>query len=136
MLNKKQVAWNKGLGGCKRGHESSLYISMPSGVKVCLACKRENGARYRAENQKKINLSNRVKRYKIDIDAFRNMYRSQNGLCAICKREIDLESCKIDHSHENGEVRGILCTSCNTGIGLLQDSPDILIFATDYLRKR
>ena len=130
-----QTAWNLGKGGCKRGHDSALYVCPPSGVYVCLGCKRENGFKYREKNRKEINLKNRVARYSIDINRFHGIYDAQEGNCAICKTEIDLENCRIDHSHITGEVRGILCVSCNTGIGLLKDSADVLMSAAEYLRK-
>ena len=40
----------------------------------------------------------------------------------------------IDHNHKTGKVRGLLCGSCNTGIGLLKDSPDVLDAAIEYLQ--
>lgn len=131
-----QIPWNKGLGGCKRGHDPSLYAPMPgSGVRVCLACKRENGARYRSKNQKVINLKNRADRYEMTVADFEARFDRQGGRCAICGDEIDKEHCRIDHSHSTGKVRGLLCVSCNTGIGLLKDSPDVLVKASEYLRK-
>ena len=136
LFKSGQHPWNYGSGGCKRGHEPSLYVSMPgTGIYVCLVCKRENSLKYRINNRKIINLNNRVKRYKIDINTFHKIYNDQNGKCAICADELDLENCRIDHDHNTEKVRGILCVSCNTGIGLLQDSPDILANAVNYLRK-
>ena len=128
-----QPAWNKGTGGCKKGHDPSLYVRLPSGVWYCKGCRYENTAKYREKNRKRINLKNRVARYKIDIDTFYNLYNDQGGKCAICKSDIDLEDCRIDHDHSTGGVRGILCAACNTGIGLLKDSPDVLISAAEYL---
>jgi hypothetical protein len=40
----------------------------------------------------------------------------------------------IDHDHVTGEVRGVLCHECNTGIGKLRDDPDLLLAAVDYLK--
>jgi hypothetical protein len=134
-FKKGQKTWNQGTGGCKKGHDPSLYVPMADGIKVCLGCKRINGEKYRKENQKKINLSNRVKRYDIDIDTFYGMYDAQNGKCGICGSEIDLDTCRIDHNHKTGKVRGILCAACNTGIGLLKDSDEVLLNAVNYLRK-
>lgn len=39
----------------------------------------------------------------------------------------------MDHDHKTGKVRGLLCTPCNTGIGMLQDDPEIVKKALDYL---
>jgi hypothetical protein len=64
-------------------------------------------------------LALKVKRYGISAERYRQILENQNGLCAICLRDKELV---IDHNHDTGEVRGLLCTSCNTGIGLLGDS--------------
>jgi hypothetical protein len=129
-----QKAWNKGTGGCKKGHDPALYIQVPSGVFVCFGCARENGAKYRAANRKKINLSNRAARYGMRSEEIVGLFQEQNGQCAICHCEIEFESSRIDHSHQTGKVRGILCTSCNTGIGLFGDSSETLTAAATYLK--
>jgi hypothetical protein len=126
--------WNKGTGGCKKGHDPDLYVRMPSGVYVCLACKRENGAKYRAKNRERIRIKTRVGRYDITIDELDELWSKQSGCCAICGEALDTEKYRIDHDHTSGKVRGILCHSCNTGIGLLQDSPKILFNAMEYLK--
>ena len=129
-----QKAWNTGTGGCKRGHAPELYKKLPSGVYVCLGCKRENGFKYREANRKRINLQNRVDRYSISVEDFEAFFQKQNGCCAVCSVPIDKARCRIDHDHQSGKVRGLLCTSCNTGIGLLKDSLVILENAARYLR--
>jgi hypothetical protein len=60
----------------------------------------------------------------------------QNHCCAICG--IHDDECKrqlsVDHDHNTGEVRGLLCDSCNGGIGKLKDSIDLLEKAINYLK--
>lgn len=66
-----------------------------------------------------------------DLDA---LVASQNNCCAICGREAPLQRpLVIDHDHETGVVRGLLCTGCNTSIGKLGDTPDGVRRAVDYL---
>lgn len=134
LFKKGQKARNAGTGGCKVGHDPSLYKKLPNGVYVCLGCKRENAKKYRRKDIKRYNLKNRVKRYGINIDDYNEMREKQNGCCAICKSQIVLETSRIDHNHVTGRVRGLLCVSCNTGIGLLKDSPQIMKNAISYLR--
>lgn len=133
--HKGQLPWNTGKGGCRRGHDPSEYRQNPSGVFMCLACKRENGAKYREQNREKVNLKNRVGRYRISVDDYHGLMAAQNERCAICGAKIDFKSCHIDHDHVTGEVRGMLCASCNTGIGLFKDSPELLMNAAKYLGK-
>ena len=52
--------------------------------------------------------------------------------CHICGRIGKME---IDHDHDTGEVRGILCSACNNAVGLFQDDPDIMRRAIMYLEK-
>ena len=60
---------------------------------------------------------------------------SQQGGCAICN-EVDKDRrLAIDHNHETGEIRGLLCRSCNQGIGQFRDNPAILLQAYNYISK-
>lgn len=61
------------------------------------------------------------KLYGITVEQYNEMLESQGGVCAICHdnniRELKLA---VDHDHETGKVRGLLCDRCNRGIGLLR----------------
>lgn len=64
------------------------------------------------------------------------MLAQQGGVCGICKDERTSDRrFHIDHDHETGAVRGLLCHACNTGIGSLRDSPDLLRAALTYLEE-
>lgn len=130
-----QKAWNTGTGQCRRGHDPALYVAMPSGVKVCLGCKRENGAVYRDKNRDKIRRQNRLARYGLTVKQFKRIYESQEGACAICGIPFIEDEYRIDHNHETGEVRGLLCVACNSALGMFQDSPDVLRKAAEYLER-
>ena len=74
--------------------------------------------------------------YGITEDDYDEMYRAQRGCCWICgvhqstlKRRLN-----VDHDHESGDVRALLCCNCNKGIGLLGDDPKTVQRAADYLR--
>lgn len=60
----------------------------------------------------------------------------QGGVCAVCgcpEKNSRYGRLAVDHNHENGEVRGLLCDSCNNGLGRFGDNPDRLISAAAYL---
>jgi hypothetical protein len=68
--------------------------------------------------------------------ARREFYELQGGRCAICKdHQSDMRrKMHLDHDHDDGSLRGLLCIHCNTLIGSAFDSIDILKNAIDYLR--
>ena len=61
------------------------------------------------------------------------LLQSQNGLCAICGEPAGAKRLSIDHDHETGSVRGLLCTLCNSGLGHFRDNEVLLRMAIDYL---
>ncbi len=69
-------------------------------------------------------------KYGLTKEQYDEMKKEQKGKCAICGKTKKLV---IDHDHRNGKVRKLLCNQCNVGIGLLQDSPDILEIAKKYI---
>jgi hypothetical protein len=73
------------------------------------------------------------RRYGIGADEFDELVRQQGGVCPICGRA-DPEH--VDHDHETGDVRGILCFNCNGGLGQFRDSIDSLRAAAAYLDAR
>jgi len=64
------------------------------------------------------------------------LLQNQNGKCAICGSEPGRRQLAVDHDHETGEVRGLLCSNCNTGLGLLGDQLARLRVAVTYLEGR
>lgn len=97
-------------------------------------------AKYRAENKEKIAEGYRrhilKKNFGITKEEYDQMLAHQNGVCAIC-----LEVCAtgrdlaVDHDHETGKVRGLLCRDCNVSLGLMKDDPNRLRKAAEYLEQ-
>lgn len=118
--------------------------------------KRESTARYRAANRELVrararkfqsqNLEYKLKywrehgfwhwlrrQYGISKLEYENLLNAQDGKCAIC-------SCApkrfhVDHNHKTRKLRGLLCSNCNRGIGHLQDNPEVLRKAVEYLER-
>jgi hypothetical protein len=82
-------------------------------------------------------MSSYLKRtYGITIEEYEKMHRAQSGRCAICHARHAAQRfyrLVVDHDHTTGEVRGLLCTTCNSALGLLKDDPAIIRKAADYL---
>jgi hypothetical protein len=86
--------------------------------------------RWRVANPEKVLLNGRrhhLLKYGLTEAAYDEMLRAQQGLCAICRhpargrRRLD-----VDHCHETGHVRGLLCSSCNGFLGVVETSPEAL----------
>ena len=80
-------------------------------------------------------------RFGIEYEDYMEMIERQDNKCAICGREENRKwrnkisrELAVDHDHESGKVRGLLCASCNTAIGLMQDDVTLLAKAIDYLQ--
>lgn len=70
-----------------------------------------------------------------DPDAYENAVERFGEKCAICGRAPEEGfHLAIDHSHASGEIRGLLCNRCNTGLGYFEDDPIRLRAAAQYLR--
>ena len=71
------------------------------------------------------------------LNDYDQMLIQQNGKCAICDTENPSgrwDRFCIDHDHETGQVRALLCNGCNQAIGYLNDDPNLLEKAADYIR--
>ena len=81
--------------------------------------------------------SKRRTRYGLSPNEFDRLTEAQGGGCAVCgSPESGERNLSVDHNHETGEVRGILCRNCNTGLGCFGDSPELMLEAIAYLRIR
>lgn len=75
-------------------------------------------------------------RYGITTDDYRTLLSKQNNVCAIClkpEKEKRKKYLSIDHCHITNKVRGLLCDTCNKGLGLFQDDSELLVKAAEYL---
>lgn len=78
----------------------------------------------------------KLKKYGITREQYETQLALQGGVCAICRQpDTSKKGYHVDHDHETGVVRGILCTTCNSGLGHFKDDPTILAAAIDYLRQ-
>jgi len=130
---KTTLAWRSS----ERGRQSS--------VKAAAEWRRKNREASRAASRKWAaeNLENRrnyrfLKDYGVSRSEVADYLLSVGGRCEICQHEIHLggrskwRAC-VDHCHETGDVRGVLCSNCNSAIGLFANNPDLLISGSRYL---
>lgn len=75
--------------------------------------------------------------YGMTKEEYEVLFKSQNGVCAICsKPQSKGRRLAVDHDHETGEVRGLLCDGCNPGIGYFKNDPELLHVAANYLCRK
>lgn len=79
---------------------------------------------------KKTRLHQRVRFYGLTVEEYNIMYTSQNGNCVICGKHKKLE---IEHNHQTGKVRGLVCHKCNVVIGMCEEDITILQNVIKYL---
>lgn len=82
-------------------------------------------------------------KFNLTVEQYEAMVADQNGVCAICKRPQNIvtkwtvrsPNLGVDHDHETGKIRGLLCNSCNSGLGNFQDDISRLTAAVEYLTR-
>lgn len=118
----------------------NYYLSHGYRLNTCKLCEKERSRIYHAGASKELkqywNRGTIKSRYGITREDYDGMLSSQNYVCAICSKPDNIGWClSVDHDHKTGKVRGLLCNSCNHGLGHFRDSPEILIKAANYLGK-
>lgn len=123
---------------CTRGHLMSQSRKVhPNGDTYCSFCKNERMRKFRKNFLDRMavyqRISNLRRHYGIKISEYDKILKRQNGKCVICEGEPGLRRLHVDHDHMTGKVRGLLCHSCNTAIGLLKENNKIIIKIGEYL---
>lgn len=140
-------------GWAKRNYDENLRVPKEPGGHPCARCgepvpEKKVGGKARkfctrdcavAQNREDQADRHRVytlAKYGLGAEDYAALERSQDGRCAICRtNEPGSRSgvWHVDHCHETGAVRGLLCTGCNTGLGIFRDDRDRLAAAIKYL---
>lgn len=90
------------------------------------------------ERTKRWRRNNCLKQYGLTQETFDDMLKAQGGVCAICgSADPRKKGCSfaVDHDHNTGAVRGLLCAHCNRGLGLFGESQSTLEKAAMYLAR-
>lgn len=104
----------------------------------CRECNRTYTKNYHAANRERHSAYDRAyrlrKRFGLSVEEYDRILESQNAGCAICGQSCSTgKGLAVDHDHETGRVRGLLCRRCNQGIGLFADDAEMLRRAGEYL---
>ena len=109
---------------CEQKPFSMFYKNKDKPRKDCKVC------------HEKTKMKSKVGAYGLTLIQYSGMFVKQNNCCAICNKEfVSKKHTHIDHCHKTNKVRALLCSGCNTAIGLLKESPENLKSALKYLKK-
>jgi len=73
-----------------------------------------------------------LKKYGLSNDDYNKMFEVQNGKCAICNKTSE-KKLSVDHCHDSGKIRGLLCDRCNHGLGNFKENINFMFKAIEYL---
>lgn len=107
---------------CYNRRESERRKNLPPEKKELIA---RRGYEWKKNNPERVRATHLVNTYGITWEEYEVMYDSHDGSCWLCHKEFDgLTKCSagpyVDHCHETGRVRGLLCAPCNQLVGLLE----------------
>lgn len=99
--------------------------------------RRDIAARWRAKNPGYYRARKLKTRYGLTEAAFESLLDGQDRACAVCRCNLDAKGVVpcVDHDHNTGDVRGVLCRACNTGLGLFKDDPELMRAAAAYVER-
>lgn len=111
---------------CPKGHDTNILGRTKMPPNSCIACNRDYYSR-----------TKRFRQYGITIEDYNRMFDHQKGRCAICKKhQSELNKrLHIDHNHDTGKVRGLLCSWCNAYVvTVIEKSGHLIEPAKEYLK--
>jgi hypothetical protein len=108
----------------------------------CKPCEKARNKAWTSANPDKVRTAGKRyvlrAKYGITVEQYDELLAAQGGLCACCGSDSPRGRgtyFPVDHDHDTGEVRGLLCTPCNVGIGALGDTEEGVLRALEYLRR-
>lgn len=140
----------KGTKSCTQCGEtkptSAFYSRTSKFTAACKQCSRKRIEQWRKKNPELVKKYGRtymdknwrrlrLEQYGITLEIYEQIFKDQEGRCAICKELPGKKRLNVDHCHETGKVRGLLCTNCNHALGAFKDKPEHLDAGAAYLRR-
>ena len=141
---------------CKHGHlftpENTYIVTSITGygTRNCRMCKKERSRKWdaahrnerarrdrgwRRDHPRRVFASALKHKYGLSLETYEGLLAAQNNGCAICGEPCGVRGkLSVDHDHQTGKVRGLLCHECNVGLGAFRDNPQRLLAAAEYLQ--
>ena len=122
---------------CKQDLPRANFYEGKEGITPnCKKCFKAWAKASNKANKNKYTAFQRKKRYGVTPEQYDALFAAQGGVCAGCKKlPTENKALSLDHNHETGQVRGLLCHNCNIALGLLKDNVSLLQTLIDYLNR-
>jgi hypothetical protein len=136
---------------CKSSSEFNKYSAMKDGLhwecRSCVGLRRKSyyeknrqreidrSVAWKISNKEKAKDASLKRKFGITIQDYNAMIRSQNGKCAICDKDHSVSCLVVDHDHNSGRVRKLLCHQCNLALGNLKENVLFAERMLDYIKK-
>lgn len=142
---KKQLLFDEGKSYCPTCKQikvlEEFYTDKQAPRGKCIYCREcmrlKNNSRYTKLSKQEKYKRHLIAKFHISPELYESILVEQNERCAICNTKFDdqITPC-IDHNHSTGNIRGILCTRCNLGLGNFRDNIEYLESAKQYIQNR
>lgn len=96
---------------------------------------KDSRAKYYQQNKTKILRDRTLKRYNLTNEEYDSMLNNQNHSCAICHTHKDIQPLCVDHDHNTGKVRELLCSDCNSALGRIKEDEIRALAMIAYIQK-
>ena len=116
------------------GYDRDRYASNPEKYKEA---NRKSNEKHQEKVRGRIRKYNLKRKYGLTLVVFEEMLAAQGGACALCGESPHADHpLHVDHDHDTGVIRGLLCGHCNRMLGCAKDNPVTLRAAADYLERK
>lgn len=130
---------------CPQGHEytpenTRVRKDKQGTCRVCRTCERDRRRASIQAGKEADPLFHRRnwlrQTYGITLEQYEEMLEAQGGGCAVCGKQCSVKNyLSVDHNHETGEIRGLLCQMCNLALGYIEEDPARVDDLLAYLRR-
>lgn len=131
-MKEKRGIWNKASRRYKESPENKnkIRITSKKWQKNNKEKVREGVRKWQKNNKDKVSKSTRRRqllKFGLTVDDYVKLKEDQNGVCFICKKTTPNKDLAVDHCHNTGKIRGLLCLKCNTRLGWFEKYADIIL---------